>query len=253
MLEWLSRGHAAQRRPGRVQGRQRARDRRRPRPALPHLLRLRRLPPRRREDRLSRRNPVRADRRPVRYPDPPEPTLMRAAPPHHPRTARHAIAAMRRRMRSRAEALAARLELDSPLAAGRTAHLETDAERSGGRPGGYAALHRQGAVTRQPRDSVRAMFDALLRRRLLPRVGGRRSRRWSRSPRTTRSPGSPGWSAWIGKSRRRTAGAGAARSCRPTARRSSGATPRWTMTTVTSTFLPTPPPACPATRQEALR
>ena len=54
---------------------------------------------------------------------------------------------------------AARLALDSMLAEGRTAHLETNAEQLAAGLADTLISIDGGAVSRQPRDSVRAMFD----------------------------------------------------------------------------------------------
>lgn len=151
-----------------------------------------------------------------------------------------------------AEALSARLALDSALAEGRVAHLETNAEHLAAGVAETLVSIDQGAVTRQPRDSLRAMFERYFHgasyhtwddvQPPLVQISDDNSLAWvARVVCVDREEPAPGG----GRRRRRFVSAYSATFVRRDA--------RWTMTTVTSTFLPTPPPACPSTGQEALR
>ena len=147
---------------------------------------------------------------------------------------------------------AARLALDSMLAEGRTAHLETNAEQLAAGLADTLISIDAGVISRQPRDSVRAMFDRYF--------AGASYRTWEDVQPPVVQISDDNSLAWVarvvcvdreepvagGQRRRRTF----VSAYSATFVRRSG---RWTMTTVTSTFLPTPPPACPPGGQEALR
>jgi hypothetical protein len=145
---------------------------------------------------------------------------------------------------------AARLALNSMLAAGRTAHLETSAERLAAGLADTLISIDNGVVTRQPRDSVRAMFDRYF--------AGARYHAWDDVEPPVVQIAEDNSLAWVARVvcvDREEPAAGGGRTRRTfvsaysaTFVRRSG---RWEMTTVTSTFVPTPPPACPA--QDALR
>jgi hypothetical protein len=139
----------------------------------------------------------------------------------------------------------ARATLDSILADGRRAHLETDAVRlSASLPDSLLSLDR-GVVSVQPRDSVRAMFTRYF--------AGARYRAWEdlEPPRVILSADrSLAWVARIvcvdreepdesGGRRRRVFVSGYS----STFAWQAG---RYQMTTVTSTVLPTPPERCPS-------
>ena len=139
----------------------------------------------------------------------------------------------------------ARATLDSILADGRRAHLETDAVRlSASLPDSLLSLDR-GAVSVQSRDSVRAMFTRYF--------AGARYRAWEdlEPPRVILSADrSLAWVARIvcvdreepddsGGRRRRVFVSGYSSTFAWRAG-------RYQMTTVTSTVLPTPPERCPS-------
>ena len=138
------------------------------------------------------------------------------------------------------------------LAAGRTAHLETDAVLLAAGLADTLLSIDNGVITRQPRDSVRAMFDRYFE--------GASYHAWDDAQPPVVYIAEDNSLAWVARvvcvDREEPAPEGGRRrrtfvsAYSSTFARQHG---RWAMTTVTSTFLPTPPPACPPARQEALR
>ena len=156
-------------------------------------------------------------------------------------------------IQDRAEAArAARLALDSALVQGRAAHLETSAEHLAAGVAETLISVDAGVVTRQPRDSLRAMFERYFE--------GASYHTWEDVQPPVIQLSDDNSLAWVARvvcvDREEPAPSGERRRRRfvsaysATFVRRDG---RWTMTTVTSTFLPTPPPACPAPGREAMR
>lgn len=146
----------------------------------------------------------------------------------------------------------ARLELDSMLARARMAHLRTDAALLAAGLADTLVSIDGGVITRQSRDSVRAMFDAYF--------AGAAYRAWDDVQPPVVHIADDNSLAWVARvvcvDREEPAPEGGRRrrtfvsAYSSTFARRNG---RWEMTTVTSTFLATPPPACPPARQDALR
>ena len=149
-------------------------------------------------------------------------------------------------------AQAARRALDSALAEGRAAHLQTSAERLAAGVADTLISIDEGGITRQPRDSLRAMFARYFE--------GASYHTWEDVQPPVIQISDDNSLAWVarvvcvdreepdsggGRRRRRFVSAYSATFVRREE--------RWAMTTVTSTFLPTPPPACPPGGQEGLR